>query len=174
MRAEQGPGGEVEGASSPLERVARAISILGGWLGGLAVVAILLLTAAAVFGRYLLNEPLRGADEATGFLVVCIVMFGAAEALRRGDHIAIDLLFSRAGPRTKLWLEAWAMLGVLLFAGLLAITAWDTVVFSRQFGAYSTGALELPLWIPQSTMLVGAVTLAMAAVARLLRFVVSR
>jgi TRAP-type C4-dicarboxylate transport system permease small subunit len=170
MQGEQGPHEEVPRASSLLQRVATAVSIVGGWLAGIAVVAILLLTAAAVFGRYLLNEPLRGADEATGFLVVFVVMFGAAEALRRGDHIAIDLLYLRAGPRSRLWLEGWAMLGVLLFSVLLFITAWDTVVFARQFGAYSTGALELPLWIPQSAMLVGAALLGFAALARLLRY----
>jgi len=151
------------------DRAAAALSLAGAWLGGLAVVAILLLTVVAVVGRYLLNQPLRGADEATGYLVVLLVMAGAAEALRRGDHIAVDLLFARTGGRLRRWIEVWAMLGVLAFAALLFLTAWDSVVFARRFGAYSNGALEMPLWIPQSALLLGAALLALAALARLLR-----
>jgi len=169
MQPEQ-PAGEGAGpAPSLAERAAAALSVAGAWLGGLAVVGILLLTAADVVGRYFLGQPLRGADEGTGFLVVFVVMLGAAEALRRGDHIAIDLLHAKAGARARRWLELWAMLGVLAFAGLLLVAAWNTVAFSRAFGAYSSGALEVPLWMPQSAMVVGAALLALAALARLLR-----
>lgn len=169
MQPGEGTGEGARGAPSRLERIAGGIAYAGGWIGGLAIVAVLLITAAAVFGRYVLGQPLAGADDATGFLVVVIVMFGAAEALRRGDHIRIDLLFSKAGPRTLRWLEAWSLLGVLAFALLLAVTAWETVVFSRQFGAYSPGELAMPLWIPQSALLVGGLLLALAALAQLLR-----
>ncbi|TIX76508.1 MAG: TRAP transporter small permease subunit, partial [Mesorhizobium sp.] len=70
---------------------------LGGALSALLILVVLAITAVSVFNRYFLGRPLMGVDEATGFLVVAIVMFGAAEALRRGDHIRIDLLFDHLG-----------------------------------------------------------------------------
>jgi hypothetical protein len=58
---------------------------------------------------------------------------------------------------------------VLAFSVLLFRTAWHTVTFSREFEAYSNGELQLPLWIPQSTMLLGALLLGLVALMRLIR-----
>jgi len=149
--------------------VANAVSMLGGAVGALLIVVVLVMTTVGVFSRYVLSRPLLGIDEGTGFLVVAIVMLGAAEALRKGDHIRIDLLVDVVGPRMRLVLDLWAYAAVLAFAVLLFQTAWDTVSFSRSFGAYSDGYLALPLWIPQSAMLVGAVLLGLQAVAGLAR-----
>lgn len=161
--------GEGRVPSSWPEAVAGVVSLIGGAIGAVQIVVVLVITTAGVFFRYVIDRPLLGIDEATGFLVVSIVMFGAAEALRRDDHIRIDILIERAGPRARRALDAWACLAVLGFAGLLFWTAWNTVTFSRAFGAYSDGYLQMPLWIPQSTMLVGAALLGLQAVARLLR-----
>jgi TRAP-type C4-dicarboxylate transport system permease small subunit len=156
-------------ASSLPERVAAAISRIGGAVSAALILVVLAITAISVFNRYVLGKPLIGVDEATGFLVVAIVMFGAAETLRRGDHIRIDLLLDRAGPATRWWLELWSLASVIVFSVLLLIAAWHTVMFSRAFGAYSSGYLSLPMWIPQSTMVIGAVLLLMASIAATLR-----
>jgi C4-dicarboxylate transporter DctQ subunit len=79
------------------------------------------------------------------------------------------LLFDHVGPRARWWLELWSLASVIVFAALLLVTSWHTVVFSYRFGAYSTGYLSLPMWIPQSTMVAGAVLLGLAALAAMLR-----
>lgn len=155
-------------APSRLENIAGAISWVGGAVSALLIVVVLLMTAVSVFNRYMLGRGLLGSDEATGFLVVAIVMCGAAEALRRGDHIRIDLLVEHASPWWRWLLDLWAHLAVLVFSVLLLVTAWHTVVFSRQFGAYSSGYLEMPMWIPQSTMILGAVLLILVSVVKII------
>jgi len=166
--------GEPAAGSPLIDRVVGLVTKIGGALSALLIFVVLVLTAVNVVARYLLDRPIQGVDEATGFLVVAIVMAGAAEAFRRGDHIRIDLLIDHCGPRLHRWLEAWATAAVLLFAGLLVHTAWDTVAFSRRFGAYSTGYLGIPLWIPQSALVVGGVLLGLAAAARLLTLALGR
>ena len=165
---------EAPGASSLPYRAARALSLLGGALSALLILVVLAITVVSVFNRYVLNQPIMGVDEGTGFLVVAIVMLGAAEALRRGDHIRIDLVFDPVGPRIRWWLELWSLASVAGFSALLLVTSWHTVQFSRAFGAYSTGYLSIPMWIPQSTMVVGSILLAFAALAALLDFVAGR
>jgi TRAP-type C4-dicarboxylate transport system permease small subunit len=154
--------------------VADAISRAGAAVGALLIVVVLAVTTVGVFSRYVLARPILGVDEGTGFLVVAIVMLGAAEALRRGDHIRIDLLLDVAGPRLRRMLELWSYAAVLLFAVLLFRTAWHTVTFSHSFGAYSDGYLALPLWIPQSALPVGAVLLGLQALAGLIRQLAGR
>ncbi|UUP18318.1 TRAP transporter small permease subunit [Nitratireductor thuwali] len=165
---------EAPRAPSLPHRAARALSRLGGALSAVLILVVLVATAVSVFNRYVLGRPVMGIDEATGFLVVAIVMLGAAEALRRGDHIRIDILFAHAGPRTRWWLELWSLAAVISFSTLLLVASWHTVVFSRTFGAYSTGYLSIPMWIPQSTMIVGAILLIIAALAALLDLIAER
>lgn len=173
MSHASGPSEEAQ-ASSMIGKIARSLSVLGGILSSLVILIVLAITTISVFNRYVLNKPIMGVDEATGFLVVAIVMFGAAEALRRRDHIRIDLLFDHLGPGIKWWLELWSLASVALFSGLLLNSAWHTVQFSRAFGAYSTGYLSLPMWVPQSTLVIGSVLLLVVALSEMLELIAER
>lgn len=168
MRSDQDETRGAPGAPLPFVAFLDRLAWLGGVISAMLVVLILLLTAVSVFSRYILGVPLLGSDEATGFLVVATVMFGAAEALRRGDHIGIDILPDMLSERGRVWLAILGHAAVMVFSGVLFASAWRAVSFSRRFEAYSTGALEMPLWIPQSTMLVGAVLLGLVALTQLL------
>ena len=155
------------GALRLLTGTASVLSRIGGALSILLIVVVLALTTAGVVARYVVGHPLEGVDEACGFMVVAMVMAGAAEALRTGHHIRIDLIMGLVGPRGRRWLDAWANLAVLVFAVLLVRTGWHTAAFSYDFDAYSSGQLELPLWIPQATLPVGAALLGIVAFAKL-------
>ena len=141
---------------------------LCGLLSALLILYILGITAVAVFFRYVLGTPLLGIDEQVGFLVVTVVMLGAAEALRRGDHIGIDILTAHLSGPIRRWLDLFGFVVILVFAGVLLVSSWHTVTFSRQFEAYSPGHLEMPMWIPQSALVVGAVTLGLVALSKLI------
>lgn len=154
-------------AAPPWARIVGAILGAFNMIGAALIILVLAATALGVFLRYVLGKPMSGVDEATGFLVVAIVMAGAGAALRNGDHIRIDILLDMAGAGLRRWLDILAYVCVLLFALMLTYTAWHSVTFSYGFEVYSTGYLELPIWIPQSTMVVGGMLLALAAVERL-------
>lgn len=160
--------------ASRLGAAADACARVGGWLSALMILAVLAITIVAVVRRYLLSDPLLGADAAVGFLVVFIVMLGAAEALRRGDHIRIDILYDRCGPRLRWWLDLLAQLSVLGFAVLLGLTGWRTMMFSRRFEAYSPGELALPMWMLQTALVLGALLLGLAALTAFLRLLARR
>jgi C4-dicarboxylate transporter, DctQ subunit len=161
--------------SPPARRLARAartleiLTRLGGVVSTVLIIVVLGLTAANVIARYIVSSPIPGVDEATGFMVVAIVMFGAAEAYRTNDHIRIDLLLENLAPAKAWWLEAFSHAAVLVFALFLMVTAWHTVAFSRAFEAYSSGYLELPLWLLQLPLIIGAVLLALIAALRLVQ-----
>lgn len=163
--------GPEEGAAPAAFLATRAVAGLSrvcAALGAATILLILGIVTWAVFQRYVLRSPVLGADEAIGYLLVATIMLGAAEALRRGDHVSIDILTQRAGPRAARWLAVWADLGVIGFALVLGISAWEAVSFARAFGSYSPGYLEMPMWIPQAPMLLGAALLGLVAAARIL------
>ncbi|HZD91578.1 MAG TPA: TRAP transporter small permease [Pseudolabrys sp.] len=138
----------------------------GGAVSAILILYILALTAIAVFARYVLGSPISGVDEQTGYLVVATVMAGAGEALRRDDHISVDLLTSQFSEPVKRLLAGFGHAVVLVFSIVFLVTAWRSVSFSYQFQAYSDGDLQMPMWIPQSTMLIGAILLIMVSAAK--------
>lgn len=160
-------------SASPLTRLAGAVGWLGGVMSTLLIVAVLALVTYAVVQRYMVGRPLPWADELSGYILVAIVMFGCAEAYRRGDHIAIDLLADRAGPRLRRLLEAWSALAVLVLSLVLLWSAWGQIKFAYDFGSFSPGEIEIASWIPQVPMLFGWLAMALVALARLLDVIAS-
>ena len=152
----------------------KTLRYLVHWLAhvGIALAAIALLASMAmivysVVMRYLLNQPIPWVDEMVGYLLVACVMLAAADALRQGEHIAVDIVTERLSARGKRWTAVLGLLAVALSALLLLVEGWDMVAFSRMVGLLSNGYLAVPMWIPQALVPVGALLLLLAAIAAL-------
>jgi TRAP-type C4-dicarboxylate transport system permease small subunit len=82
----------------------------------------------------------------------------------RGEHIRVTLVMEHVGATAKRWLERWslaaAMILTLAFAWYSVRLAWQ----SHAFNDISTGNDATPLWIPQLSMAIGNVVLAIAFV----------
>lgn len=168
---------ENQGAGAPpsvIERGIGYLAMLGAGLATLLVLISLAVVGYSVVMRYVLNTPVTWVDELTGFLVVGVVMLGAAEALRRGDHISVDLLTSRLQGRGRRIANIWWMVAVMLVAGALVYSGEIMVRFSHEFEMYSEGYLELPMWIPQSVLLAGAILLGLMALGRIITLITAR
>ena len=140
--------------------------------GAVASLLILAMTAIVGYGvaaRYLFNRPQVWTDELVSYLVVLLVMTAAAEVLRRGEHISIDLLVERLGPRAAFWVEVAGMVAVLVVSAILIVSGLEMIAFSRDMGIRSVGYLSVLIWIPQSALPLGFALVALAAVNRLLR-----
>ncbi|MFK5978773.1 MAG: TRAP transporter small permease subunit [Rhizobiaceae bacterium] len=152
--------------SSALTRLIGKLAFFASIISAALVVLTLLVTAFSVFRRYVLGKPLTWSDELSGFLVVAIVMLGAAEVLRKNEHISVDILTGNM-TGTKKWLvELWSNISVAIVAGVICVSGYNAVQFSLKIGVYSDGYLEAPLWIPQSFLLAGAGLLLLLSLAR--------
>lgn len=155
-----------------LRRLDRAVDLLMRAAGAVASLLILAMTAVVGYGvaaRYLFNRPQVWTDELVSYLVVLLVMTAAAEVLRRGEHISIDLLVERLGPRAAYWVEVAGMLAVLAVSAVLIVSGLEMIAFSRDMGIRSVGYLSVLIWIPQSALPLGFALVALAALNRLLR-----
>ncbi len=150
-----------------LERLLTPVMKLGSAVAAVGVLVVLAITGYSVFNRYVLGTPVTWTDELSGFLVVAIVMFGAAETLRRGEHISVDLLTSRLRRSASLLAGIWGMVAVILIMSAIVVSGITAVSFSYDFGIYSEGYLALPMWIPQLALIIGGGLVIAIAVARL-------
>lgn len=129
----------------------------------------LALIAWAVLMRYAFNRPPAWVDDAVGFLLVGIVMLAAAQVLRRGEHISVDLLASRLSPPSRRWADAWAALAALAAGLVLAANGWSTAMFSRSLGIVAEGNVEIPVFWVQLALPLGGAMMALVALESLAR-----
>ncbi|MBK1667730.1 hypothetical protein CKO28_06740 [Rhodovibrio sodomensis] len=97
----------------------RAIDRIGqvtAWL----MLALVLLVAGNVLGRYLLGFSSVAAQELEWHLLVPIALLGLAYGIRRGGHVRVDVFYEHFGTRLQAAVDLLTALLTLLFA-LVAI-----------------------------------------------------
>lgn len=155
--------------------VMRLDAVVGGlcWLalavGALALLASLGMIVYSVAMRYVFNAPQVWVDDLVGFSLVAIVMLSAADVMRRGEHIGVDLLTNRLGDAGRRVAEVWSLLAVLVTAVFFVVEGWETVAFSHMLGVVTHGHVEIPLYLVQLLLPGGGVLLALAALMALAR-----
>ena len=157
-----------DGADTPIARVLGLPARLAGLVSTLLIIVMLALVTYSIFQRYFLDTPLKWGDELLGYMLVAFVFLGAAEALRRGDHISIDLISDRLKGKTRRAFSMIHCLSIIAFALVVGISTWHSIGFAYDFGSYSPGYLEMPMWIPQIPMLIGSLLLALVGLGRLI------
>lgn len=136
--------------------------------GMLLLAGIFLMIVYSVAMRYFANQPQPWIDEAAGWLLVGTVMLAIPEVQRRGEHIGIDLVTARAGPRWGRALLGLGILMVLATALVFALEGWTMVSFTRMVGILSNQLPEVPLWLVQGFVPLGFALMALVALTQLL------
>ena len=149
----------------------RSLAVMCSACTGLGAVLVLLMGGVVGYSvvlRYVFNQPQVWTDELVGYWLVLVVMFGAADVLRRGSHIGIDLVTEHMSPRVRRWSEIWGLTAVAFVSIILFASGWEMVAFSLKVDLVSEGYLEMPMWIPQTAVPAGSVLLCIAALHRML------
>lgn len=125
----------------------------------------------AIFALMILQSVVRefgvrtgGTDDVVGWFCAAAAYLVLANAFKRGDLVRVTLLLERLAPRPRRVAEALSLACASAFALYLA---WWSVVSTYQtwmLGDMANGLIVLPLWIPQLSLPIGAVFLAVAVV----------
>lgn len=83
------------------------------------------ITFANVIARYVFNDNILWALEATVFLFAWLVLLGASYAVKRSLHLGIDLLIGTLAPPARRALGLVSVAACLAFALLLLIGSWE-------------------------------------------------
>ena len=138
-------------------------------LSAAGILASLVMVAYAVVMRYGFNRAPTWVDDSVGFILVGVVMLGAATTLRQGGHINVDMLTDRLGARGKRWAEAWAAFSVLLVSLILIVNGWQTAMSSRMLGISTSGNVEIPVYLLELLLPLGGVLMLLVSLEALLR-----
>ena len=111
---------------------------------GAAMGAIVLITLAAVFWRYVLNAPIAWIEQVSNMLFIWIVFIGSAILYRQRLHIAVDL-FTEMLPAGLKPFAYWLIEGLSLL--FIVILFWSSLKLAVDVLPNTTGALDItPAW----------------------------
>lgn len=139
-----------------LEPIALVILLVGGF----GMVVSTMLGTADVVGTQFFGTPVHGALEITESTMVVIVFGALTYSQIRRNHIRVELIYTRVGPRGQAGMDIFADLMGLLFFGLLLWQAINEAQFSLQIDESTFGLIRLPLW-PARIVLAGGTALLM-------------
>jgi tripartite ATP-independent transporter DctM subunit len=154
-----------EVAVRPLERLDRILASITEIPAAVLVAVEIVVLLAGVISRYVLNRPLTWSDELASILFLWLAMLGAVIALRRGEHMRLAFLVSRAPPRAQAWIEPLAGAAALAFVIAIVPSAFDYMA-SQQF--ITTPALEIVDSYRVAAIAVGAALMLLIIGARML------
>ena len=148
-----------------LGRLAAAVSVV-------LVVGIAALVLAEIFSRTVLNVSLSFSWEYSAYALGMAIFCGAAFTLRSGGHVRVTFMTS-AFPRAARAIELLATTLGLAMSSYVALALSQFAWRSFERGSTSPTIDATPLAIPQSALAVGAILLALAFVARLIRLIIN-
>lgn len=148
-------------------RLLAAASFVLTAVAGILLLAMMGLTVADVFRRYVLNDPIPGAFEATEVMLALAIFVGLPLVTARGEHVQVRLFLEVLPRWPRFVLDR---IGDLTVALLLAGSAWLLYERAESLGRYgdTTVLLRIPL-APVAYAL--AALAAIAAVAAAVRLV---
>jgi TRAP-type C4-dicarboxylate transport system permease small subunit len=134
-----------------------------------ALMALACLSMLAAFVSIMLGVAARelgwniqGLDAYAGYSIAATLFLALPATLQNGDHIRVNLLLNRLPAKAANVMEHVCLLGASGIALYLAWFALRLVWVSYTTHDVSPSADATPLWIPQLTMLVGCIGLAVA------------
>ena len=153
-----------------LSRGIDRVNTFFGRLCAFLVLAAALLSAGNAVMRYLFDQSSNAWLEIQWYLFGAIVLLGAAETLRRNEHVRVDLIYSNISARKRLWVDVVGIILFLLpFTVVMAWLSWPVAWRSLVTGEGSSSAGGLLRWPVKMLIPTGFALLAFQGVSELIK-----
>jgi TRAP-type mannitol/chloroaromatic compound transport system permease small subunit len=118
----------------------------------LVALAVMLIIFIEVVSRYVFDNPTSWAWTLSTHLFGVLALFGGAYALLYGQHIRVEVLYERFGPRLKLVSSLLTIVCFFTFVGLLVWQGYEMAAMSIGNMESLRGTLHFPVY-PLKTLI---------------------
>ena len=125
----------------------------------LASIAVVMLAQAAMREMGML---LRGADDIVAWLCAASAFLALAHTFRRGELVRVGIVIDLLPPRARRPVAVAALAITVAFVGYMVYAVVRFVYESWQFEEVAQGLIQIPIWIPQTSFVLGAIILFVA------------
>ena len=134
-----------------LDRLYSAAAVLAAVC--LASIAAVMLTAAAMRE---LGLAFPGADDIVSWLCAASAFLALAHTFRRGELVRVSLVLTQLAPGARRRAETACLIGATVVAGYAAWAITKFVYESWQFNELAQGLIQIPIWMPQLSLVIGS------------------
>jgi TRAP-type C4-dicarboxylate transport system permease small subunit len=127
----------------------------------LAGIAVVMLAQAA--GREI-GFLVRGADDIVAWLCAASAFLALGYTFRHGELVRVGLLLERLPPRMRRGAELGLLALAIVFTAYLTYAVVLFVYESWKFNELAQGLMQLPIWIPQMSLVLGSLVFLVALV----------
>lgn len=129
---------------------------IGALASELILASLVVMVNVEIVMRNVFSITIGIVDELMGYFLVAIIFLGLGQAIREGALLRVDLFISFLAPWMQRVLDRiFAFVGVVIMSTYV-FHLWNLVANSYRRGAVSGSAVAIPLWIPQSFMVIGS------------------
>jgi len=108
-----------------VKRIARGINQIEETLIAVLLALMTLITFANVVARYVFNDNILWALEATVFLFAWLVLLGASHCVKITAHLGVDTVVNVVSPELRKALTLLAVACCIAFSVLLLVGSWN-------------------------------------------------
>lgn len=101
----------------------------------------------------------RGADDIVAWLCAASAFLALGHTFRRGELVRIGIVIEHLPPRVRRPVALAALAVTVAFVGYMAYAVVRFVYESWKFHEVAQGLIQIPIWIPQMSFVLGALIL---------------
>lgn len=139
-------------------------SSITGWalLGGIVLIAVVLVNSWSILGSAIFNKPFSGDFELTEMGSAIAIFCFLPYCQLVGANVSADIFTINASPRSISFMSIFASLIALIFSGLLLWRMSAGLIDYQEYEEF-TGILGIPIWWAFVPALISLVLLFLAA-----------
>jgi TRAP-type mannitol/chloroaromatic compound transport system permease small subunit len=107
--------------------------------------------------------------EMAQFAMVAYYILGGAYSIQLGSNVRMDLLYGSWSDRRKAWFDAFTVLVLIFYLGVLLYGAIDSTSYSLQYSERSPTAWRPLLWPIKIVMCIGITLVLLQAISELFK-----
>ena len=137
-----------------INKIIEKISFVFLVIGCIAVAAMILLITASVIIR-MFGGVANFSDELSGYLLVALVYCGLAYTQQQDKLIVVDILTCHLPKKVVKILKVPVYILGMAFLCIVIKYVWILIMGSIKTGTTSLSSMAIPIWIPQTPILLG-------------------
>jgi TRAP-type mannitol/chloroaromatic compound transport system permease small subunit len=157
---------------TPIVLFVRIVDTVNRFVGRFAMAIFFVMAAIMLWStisRAVFGMPVNWALEMTQFLLSAYYLLGGAYSLQHGAHVRMDLFYARLPPKGQAVLDAFTILFVIFFLGVLLWGALSSTQYAIQYNQKNYSAWSPVLWPVKLAMTIGIFLMLLQLIAQFFR-----
>jgi TRAP-type C4-dicarboxylate transport system permease small subunit len=128
------------------KKILKVLNTFDTYLGAFCMGVMIILLFLQVFSRYVMRRAFSWTEELALIFFILSIYFGSVSAIRRKQHLRLDVLIGRFGPRGR---EVLLIISNLFFITFNCIILTGLYVLTRRLynNNVRTAVTNIPKWI---------------------------